>query len=181
MSKRWIVTALGKDQPGIVAGVTKILYRLGCNLEDSAMTRLEGEFAIMLIFSTKAKTNEAQLRRTFAPLEKRLKLAVHLKPLTATESRAPQKRGLQLLISVYGADKPGIVFRMSEALAKAGVNITDVHTHRSTGRGPSLYLLLLEVELPARMTAAMLEQRLKTLGKSLGVEVSLRSSDRTVL
>ena len=45
MQERWIVTALGQDRPGIVAGVTKVLYDLGCNLEDSAMTRLEGEFA----------------------------------------------------------------------------------------------------------------------------------------
>ena len=179
--QRWIVTALGQDRPGIVAGVTKVLYDLGCNLEDSAMTRLEGEFTIMLIFSTKTKTGEAALRNAFAPLEQKLKLAVHLKPLTATESRAPRKRGQSFLISVYGSDKPGIVFRMAEALAKTGVNITDVHTHRSTGRGPSLYLLLLEVELPARMTSAALEQRLKALGKSLGVEVSLRSSDSTVL
>ena len=41
MSNRWIVTALGQDRPGIVAGVTEVLYKLGCNLEDSAMTRLE--------------------------------------------------------------------------------------------------------------------------------------------
>lgn len=179
--KRWIVTALGKDQPGIVAGVTKILYRLGCNLEDSAMTRLEGEFTVMLIFSTRTATSEAALRKAFGPLEQKLRLAVHLKPLTMKESHAPRSRGRQFLISVYGADQPGIVYRMSEALAKAGVNITDVHTHRSTGRGPSLYLLLLEVELPSRMTSTTLEQRLKMLGKSLGVQVSLRASDPNVL
>ena len=179
MSQRWIVTALGKDQPGIVAGVTKILYTRGCNLEDSAMTRLESEFAVMLIFSTK-NTSESSLRAAFAPLQKKLKLAVHLKALSSSETKSP-KRGQTHMISVYGADKPGIVYKISESLAKARVNITDVHTHRSTGRGPSLYLLLLEAELPSRMTSATLEQRLKTLGKSLGVEVSLRSSDPTVL
>ena len=47
MTHRWIVTALGKDRPGIVAGVTKVLYQLGCNLEDSAMTRLECDVPIM--------------------------------------------------------------------------------------------------------------------------------------
>ena len=192
MTLRWIVTALGKDRTGIVAGVTKILYKLGCNLEDSAMTRLEGEFAIMLIFSSPAKATELSLRKAFAPLERQLTLVVHLKPLTKPETSTPRKTGSTYLISVYGADHPGIVFHVTEALAKTGINVTDVHTHRSAARpgsrkgrvggtGPSLYLMLLEVEVPARVTPAALEQHLKRLGKTLGVEVSLRSSEADVL
>ena len=180
MVKRWIVTALGKDRPGIVAGVTKILYQLGCNLEDSAMTRLEGEFAIMLIFSTTALSEE-RLRRAFSPLESRLKLAVHLKPLTKGETSAPKKRGGSCLISVYGADKPGIVYRVAEALSRARVNITDVHTHRSVSRGPSLYLTLLEVEPPATRSVKSLEATLKPVAKRLGVEVSVRPSEPAIL
>ena len=181
MAHRWIVTALGKDRPGIVAGVTEVLYRLGCNLEDSAMTRLEGEFAIMLIFFSPPRVTPEALRRAFDPLGRRLRLAVHLKPLTSGETRSPRKRGRPFLISVYGADRSGIVFQISEALARNRINITDVHTHRSTGKGPSLYLLLLEVELPLRAAPAGLEQRLKRIAKRLGVEVSLRPSEPVTL
>ena len=181
MTHRWIVTALGKDRPGIVAGVTKVLYQLGCNLEDSAMTRLEGEFAIMLIFSTPSTVTAPQLRRAFQALERRSALAVHVKPLTTSETRAPQKRSRAYLISIYGADRSGIVFRVSEALAKSRVNITDVHTHRSVGKGPSLYLLLLEVELSPQQAPSSLEARLKRLAKQLQVEVSMRPSDASVL
>ena len=181
MSRRWIVTALGQDRPGIVAGVTKILYQLGCNLEDSAMTRLESEFAVMLIFSISTKVSEERLRRAFDPLESRLRLAVHLKPLTKAETGAPRKRGTVYLISVYGADRPGIVYRVSEALAKSGVNITDVHTHRSGTTGPPLYLILLEVELPPARSAASLESTLSRVAKRLKVEVSVRPSEPAVL
>ena len=185
MSQRWIVTALGKDRPGIVAGVTQVLYRLGCNLEDSAMTRLEDEFAIMLIFSSPSKATEGALRKAFEPLERRLRLAVHLKPLTKQETTPPGRTGQPYVISVYGADRPGIVFRVSDQLARAGINITDVHTHRSPSaekRGKaSLYLLLLEVELPSRLPVASLERRLQPLAKQLGVEVSVRSAQASVL
>ena len=181
MAARWIVTAAGKDRPGIVAGVTKILYRLGCNLEDSAMTRLAGEFAIMLIFSAPAKQTEARLRAAFAPLERPLKLAVHLKLLTGAETASPKRRGKTYLISVYGADKPGIVFHVSDALARLGVNINDLHTHRTAEGGPSLYLLLLDVELPAHRSAASVEQQLGRIAKRLGVEVSVRPSEADVL
>ena len=186
MKGRWMVTACGKDRPGIVAGVTKILYTLGCNLEDSAMTRLAGEFAIILIFSGPTKVTEEALRKAFEPVSRRLHLAVHLKPLTERKATTPAKRGTPYLISVYGADRPGIVFRVSEALATAGINITDVETRRSASpvsgrRQTSLYLMLLEIELPTRLEATTLEQRLQRIGKRLGVEVSLRSAEADVL
>ena len=182
--QRWIVTALGQDRPGIVAGVTKVLYQLGCNLEDSAMTRLEGEFTIMLIFSSPTRVNEAILRQRFEPLGQQLKLSVHLKRLSQTEARAPRKQGRTYLISVYGADRPGIVFRVSDALARIGINITDVHTHRSVGGGraaPSLYLLLLEVEIPKRLAISSVEEQLRRIAKQLRVELSLRPSEADVL
>ncbi len=180
MAARWIVTVLGKDRPGIVAGVSQVLYRLGCNLEDSAMTRLEGEFTIMLIFSGAARTSEATLERAFAPLARRLRLVVHLKRLSRSEA-VPARRGPTHLISVYGADRAGIVFCVSDALARAKVNIVDLHTHRTAGRGPSLYMMLLEVVVPPRLAPARLEQRLKQLGKRLGITVSLRPSEASVL
>lgn len=179
MPSRWIVTALGEDRPGIVAGVTKVLYHAGCNLEDSAMTRLEGEFAIMLIFST-GKTTAAQLAKAFQKAEKDLQLVVHLKPLTSKETAARKTTGATYQISVYGTDKPGIVYRMAEALAKLKVNIIDVHTHRSAGK-PYLYLTLLEVELPTKLSAEALEQQLQRVAKQLGVEVHLRPVETEVL
>ena len=183
--KRWILTASGKDQPGIVAGVTKALYKLGCNLEDSAMTRLGGEFAIILVLSGPSKVTQERLERAIAPLAKTMRLAVHLKSLPSAKTTAARKGQQPYVISVYGADKAGIVYRVSEALAKDGINITDVETRRSeTGSGRKaspLYLLLLEVELPPRVTAAAVEKRLFRVGQQLGVEVSIHSAEAAVL
>jgi glycine cleavage system transcriptional repressor len=184
VSRTWILTAVGKDRPGIVAGVTKVLYELGCNLEDSAMTRLGGEFTIMLRFAAPAPLVQRQLERALQPLARRLRLAIYLKVLAKAEMKAVT-RGTPYLISVYGADRPGIVYRVSSLLARAGINITDVSTHRTSSAkgkkaGP-LYVLLLEVELPARLAASRLEQRLRDLAKRLGVEASLRSAEAHVL
>lgn len=185
MTHRWIITALGKDRPGIVAGVAKVLYGLGCNLEDSAMTRLEGEFAIMLIFESPPRVTVTALRRAFEPLRRRLRLTVHLKPLTKPEASTPPRRGKAYLISVYGADRPGIVFRVAEGLANAGINITDVETHRSeqpmSATRPPLYMMLLEVEVPQRLSVAVLQRKLERLARSLGVEVSLRPVGAEIL
>ena len=180
MAKRWIVTALGKDQPGIVAGVTEALYKLGCNLEASAMNRLAGEFAIMLIFSAKDSLSAEQLCRAYAPLERRLGLVVHLKALSKQEAVA-KKRGRPYMISVYGSDKPGIVYKVADLLSRARVNVTDLHTHRSAGKAPSLYLMLLEIEIPQKTSIPALEKRLRALGAAMGVRVNLRASDTNIL
>lgn len=180
----WILTAVGKDRPGIVARVTKILFGLGCNLEDSSMTRLGGEFAIMLVFSSSKPLTERALEQACAPLSSTLKLAVHLKALT-TGVRAGKWPDRAYFISVYGADRPGIVYRVSQLLADLRINITDVSTHRTApdhgARAKPLYLMLLEVELPSKIKASELEPRLQKLGNQLGCEVSLRSSEASIL
>ena len=51
MGHRFIMTAFGKDRPGIVADVTEMLYENGCNLEDTSMTLLAGEFTLILLFT----------------------------------------------------------------------------------------------------------------------------------
>ena len=180
MAKRWIVTAFGKDQPDIVAGATEVLYKLGCNLEDSSMTRLEGEFAIMLIFSAKESLSAEQLRKAYASIEKRLGLVVHLKALSKQES-ITKKHGRPYMISVYGSDRPGIVYKVAELLNRSKVNVTDVHTHRSSGKAPALYLMLLEIEIPQKTAIPALEKRLRALGSAMGVRVNLRASDTNIL
>ncbi len=57
--KRYALSAIGRDTPGMVAKVTKELYVHGCNIEDSSMTRLEDEFAIILIMSMDPANLEA--------------------------------------------------------------------------------------------------------------------------
>ncbi|MEJ7620037.1 MAG: ACT domain-containing protein, partial [Aquificaceae bacterium] len=37
--KFFILSIFGKDRPGIVASLSKALYQMGLNLEDSSMTR----------------------------------------------------------------------------------------------------------------------------------------------
>ena len=125
-----------------------------------------------------------RLEQACQGLSRRVRLAIHLKALTKAEGTA-RPRGRPHLISVYGADRPGIVYRVSELLAGLRVNITDVSTRRTsrrTGtRTRSLYLMLLEVELPPRLNARDLERRLRSLARRLGVSVSLRSAEAHVL
>ena len=182
MSRTWILTALGKDQPGIVAAVTKILFECGANLEDSSMARLAGEFTMMVNFSLPAARTTEELERAFAPLRRR-RLVVHVKALLPGEQRVTRV-GAPYMISVYGADKPGIVYRVTSVLAKYGVNITGVSTHRTMPNASgrlSLYSMILEAELPPTLKPTVLARKFRAMARSLKVEISFHAADATIL
>jgi glycine cleavage system transcriptional repressor len=170
--KQYLLTAAGRDRPGLVAAVSKILFEEGCNLEDSAMTRLQGEFAILLIFSGPATT--VSLEKKVNVLGKKLGLAVHLKPLSVRETKSAPTPAERILVSVYGADRPGIVHRVTQFLAQSKVNLSDLSTHRTEGKGTSGYILYLEGEIPAGATPQDLEQGLRKSLSEMGVTVSVK-------
>jgi len=48
-----VITALGKDKPGIIDKLAKTVVECSCNVIDSRMSVLGGEFAVMLMVSGK--------------------------------------------------------------------------------------------------------------------------------
>ena len=66
-----VVSAIGKDQPGIVSSVTGILYRHGASIEDSSMTILEENFAMIMIVSLPREATAAEFAEDFRKLEKK--------------------------------------------------------------------------------------------------------------
>lgn len=178
--KRYLLTAAGRDRAGLVAAVSKILFENGCNLEDSAMTRLQGEFAVLVIFSGPARATGVE--RALRALGKKLGLAVQLRPLTARESRAPKSADNAVLVTVYGADRPGIVHRVTDLLSRAKVNITDLTTHRTAAPGhPSGYILLIEGEAPEGLTPVSLEDTLRAGVASPALTVGVKPLARQAL
>ena len=51
--REWIlISVFGRDRPGIVANVSRVLYRSGGNIEELSQTAIKGQFAMILIAST---------------------------------------------------------------------------------------------------------------------------------
>jgi glycine cleavage system transcriptional repressor len=173
------VTALGADRPGIVAAVTGVLMRHGGNLEDTAMTNLGGHFAMMLVVEVPDTESPAALEASLVEEVGGLGLTVAVRPIDEHPSATPE--GEAWAVSLYGADRPGIVHRVAQKLADHGANIVDLST-RVVGRGPDhAYVLLLELSLPAGSDGDALGVELGGLAKELGVEIHLRPDDADVL
>ena len=87
------VTIISKDRPGIVADVTEVLFRLGCNIEDSSCTMLGGDFAMILIVSHDKPFPRSGLDDEFKGLHERTGLTASVRHLTENEVCSGERGG----------------------------------------------------------------------------------------
>lgn len=169
------VTIVSKDRPGIVADTTEVLFRLGCNIEDSSCTMLGGDFAMILIVTHEKPFPKARLAEEFRLFQERTGLVVHLRTLHEDEISQVREEGELCLISVYGSDQPGIVYRVTRALADHSVNITDLNTRLIGTKEAPVYVLMLEAILPSGMSVDDTSVLLENLRQELQVEIAVRA------
>ncbi len=178
MKKHIIITAIGKDRPGIVAAVSKVLYETGCNIEDSSMTILGNDFAMILMVTLPIKVSVSLLDKKLAAIRSKLGLSITLRPLKPAELKtAKASHTVPCMISVYGTDRPGIVYMISDFLAKNKVNITDVETKIISADENPVYVMMLEVNVPVEMKIARLSAALSTLAKKLKIDITVNPID----
>ena len=178
MSNKFLLTAFCKDRPGIVAEISEVIYVNGCNLEDSAMTNLAGEFAILLLFSSPATAAQADLQEKLSAecrrLEREKGITAFIRPVSA---EAPQPRTDIPIrtIHVHGEDQAGIVYKISRFLADHQINIKTLNSEvkLSPESGAAFYSMMLTVEMPPQISAGTLEDGLSQIGEQLNVDVNV--------
>ena len=168
------LTIIGRDRPGIVSQVTEILYRLGCNIADSSCSILGGQFAMILIISHPACTDRESFGDAFAPLEES-GLSVFLRTLKPGGEKHPKMEGEICMISVYGSDKPGIVYRVTRELGERGVNITDLNTKLVGSEARPVYVMMIEAVLPPGLSEEEIAGIMDGLKEEMQVDISVRS------
>lgn len=169
------LTIISKDRPGIVADTTEVLYRLGCNIADSSCTMLGGDFAMILIVTHERPFAKSRLADEFRILQEKTGLVVHLRTLHEDELLPATDGGELCLISVYGSDQPGIVYRVTRALADCRINITDLNTRLIGTKEEPVYVLMLEAILPGGMSVDATSAMLEPLRRELQVEIGVRA------
>lgn len=170
----YAVSVVGKDHTGIVAAITEGLFNLGCNIADSSCTMLGGEFAMILIISLKKPFSKSRLIEELKPVCDRIGMTLGVRTLNPDEVSRQVNDGEICMISVYGADQPGIVYRVTSELATRSINITDLNTKLVGSDEEPVYVMMLEVALPDGETPEGVEQILANLKKELSVEISVR-------
>lgn len=174
MNRWYAMSAIGKDRPGIVADLAELIFDHGCNLEDSSMTVLGSEFAVLLLFTGDADDLEERLSKACKRLEWERRLTVFFRPLEgepepygARDDRDPYR------LSATGLDRAGIVARVCRLLAERDVTIRAMKTltHREPGSGTPLYTMQLEIGVPRTLAVEELRGALERAADDLRIEI----------
>jgi len=168
------LTIIGRDRPGIVSQVTEILYQTGCNIADSSCSILGGQFSMILIISHPEYENRESFGAAFSPLEEG-NLSVFLRTLMPDGEKRAALEGELCMISVYGADKPGIVYRVTKELGDRKINITDLNTKLIGDESRPVYVMMIEAILPDGVEIEEVEGWVESLKTEMGVDISVRS------
>lgn len=169
------VTAIGNDRPGIVAAVTGTLFELGCNLEDATSTILRGHFAMMLVVLAPNDLLPEEVERRLRTIARDMHLVITARPVEPADLEVKPPTHV---VSVYGSDKPGIVFEITEFLSRKAANITDLTSRIIGSEDNPIYALMLEVVLPED---ASFEDSLRALAERMGVDVSIHRIEADIL
>jgi len=147
MDNYLVISAVGEDQPGIVNALAEKVLESGCNIIDSRMTVLGGEFAILMMVAGSWNT-VAKLESALPALEKQLKLTIIAKQ-TALRDKSAQK--IPYMIEVVSMDHPGIVNNIAEFFSSRNINIEDLSTgsYSAAHTGTVMFTMHMVISIPA--------------------------------
>jgi glycine cleavage system transcriptional repressor len=176
--KRWFaLSAIGRDRPGIVADLAELIYECDCNLEDSSMTILGTEFAVLLLLTGEGPDIEGRLSAACKRLEWEKRLTVFFRPLDGEPvPYGAQEKAARYELQAVGVDKAGIVAKVARCLADHRVNITEMGTQSrpEPGTGTPIYTMRVVMDVPSTVDERTLRQRLDGVAAELHIDLTLR-------
>jgi glycine cleavage system transcriptional repressor len=172
--KRWFVlSAIGRDRPGLVAELAQLIYDCDANLEDSRMTILGTDFAVILLGSSNAADAADRLAVAAKRLERDHGLTILIRGLEDGPRRSlPAPDAHLFRVRAAGEDKAGIVAGVCRVLAEHGVNIAELTTRARPGPGGSPhYEMDILAEVPGRADLPALRAALDREADRLVIDV----------
>lgn len=175
MRSHLVLSAIGPDRPGIVDEVTEFLLKHDCNLEDSRMAILGGEFALVVLVAGDAK-DIAAVRQEFPAFVAGRGMVATAKETSVLPS-GTQQAAVRFQVRAVGLDHEGIVHHIAHTLRELGANIESVETEATSApvSGAPMFTLNMRVAVPARISPAVLKETLRSAGDEVNVDLTVQA------
>jgi glycine cleavage system transcriptional repressor len=171
MKRFAILTAIGSDRVGIVDDLTTSILKERCNIEESRMAVLGGEFAVMLLLSGAPADIESLVGRATG-LAENLRLHVSMKKTTAPKANPQMK---PYVIESVSLDTPGIVHSITALLRRHGINIENLETDTTAApwTGAPMFVMRGRISVPSDVSLSGLREELESLEAEQNLDVRL--------
>jgi len=170
---QYVLSVMSDDHPGIVAGVSTIVERLGGNILSCSQTVLDGYFTFITIIDLPDTKEPDELAREvrFAPeLGTNYQvIARYYEPQLQPTATADDV----FVISAFGKDRPGIVREFSRYLAGHDINITDLY---GGCRGED-FVLIGQLTIPSKVNIRNIQSDLELAGREYGFTVRVQHNN----
>ena len=165
-----VFSALGKDRPGIVEHLSRVILDCHGNIHESQMSILGGEFALMLLISGNEQTINT-LQQRLPELEQQLELTIVTKQ---TNQTGDQEQKL-VHVHVEAMDHPGIVHRVTEffALKQFNIKSLETNTYPVAHTGTPMFSLEMELLAPCSNNTVSLQHEFEDFCEQLGLDGEL--------
>ena len=162
-----IISALGSDKPGIVSEISGVITSHGGNVEESRMSRMGSDFAIIMLVSV----TQDWVESLELALQSINDLAITTKR-TATQEPSETRK---YQIDLSGADNEGIIKVLSKYFSEKSINIIEMDTHISQApvSGTPLFNLNASISIPNNTGKIEIQDDLSHIAQDLGVEIYL--------
>ncbi len=173
MTTKLVISALGADRPGIVDELSNIIYKHSLNIEDSRMTVLGGEFAILLLVSGKQTSLDA-LQTQVNDIEQTLQMRLLIKTTSETK---PVDNAIPYAVEVAALDHPGIVNNIASFFSNRNINIVDLHTesYSAPHTGSPMFALHMTIGISADTNIAKLRDEFTIICDELNLDAELNN------
>lgn len=166
-----VITATGADRVGIADELAEQILSYECNIEESKMAVLGGEFAVLLLVSGEAARIK-RLSAEVATVAEATGLEMSARPTSAHQD---QSRGMPYLIESVSLDTPGIVHAVTAVLRRNGVNIEDLETETSGApfTGAPMFHMRIRAIVPPEVPIRRLRTELDTAADEHDLDVRI--------
>ncbi|MDM8547658.1 glycine cleavage system protein R [Candidatus Venteria ishoeyi] len=171
MQNLLVISALGDDRPGIVDELTQAVADCGCNVSESRMSVLGGEFAIILLLSGNWGA-VAKLEAQLPKLQSQMGLLLTSK---RTEQREFKRQMIAYEVEVVAMDHPGIVRDISGFFSSRQINIENLQTsnYAAAHTGAPMFAMQMNISIPADLSIGSLRGEFMDLCDELNLDAML--------
>lgn len=168
-----VLSTVGPDRKGIADDIANIAIEFNCNIEDSKMAVLGGEFAVIMLISGEEEKVKNLISRA-DEIGKRFDMIISIKETTPPHA-VPQ--GIPYVLESVSMDTPGIVHAITRYLRELSINIEDLETDKSAAplSGTPMFHMRAFIVVPSSVNLSKFREKLYEIEQEKNLDITLKA------